>query len=129
MQINIQGKGIELTQALKEYAEKKLQKVEHFFNNIQKVEIELEVDKIKEDAKKQIAKVTVWAQGTAIHATEATQSMYSSIDLIMDKLDQQIKKFKDKMVHERRREAAKSKHEIQNILAEASSEEGTEQVK
>ena len=112
MQINIQAKGTELTAALKEYAEKKLQKFEHFFSNIQKVDIELEVDKIKEEAERQMAKVTVFASGTILHATEATENMYSSIDLIIDKIDTQIKKYKEKLVHEKRRESSKAKHHI-----------------
>ena len=116
MQINIQGKGTELTQALKDYAMKKLNKIEHFFHNIQQIDIELEVDKIREDAQKQIAKVTVWASGKILHATEATGNMYSSIDLIMDKLEEQVKKFKDKLVHERRRESAKEKQKLHQAI-------------
>lgn len=112
MQINIQGKGLELTDALKEYAQKKLSKIEHFFHNIQQIDIELEVNKIKEETQRQIAKVSVFASGTVLHASEATDNMYASIDLIIDKIDQQIKKFKDKLIHEKRREMAKAKHEI-----------------
>lgn len=122
MQINIQAKGTELTGALKEYAEKKLQKIEHFFHNIQKIEIELEVNKIKEDAQRQMAKVTVWASGTAIHAKEATDNMYASIDMIIDKVDNQIKKYKEKLVHEKRRHSAKEKH----LIHESSSYETDE---
>lgn len=110
MQINIQGEGIELTEALRDYATKKLAKFEHFFHNIQKIDIDLEVDKIKEDMLKQVAKVTVFASGAVFHAKEASGNMYASIDGIVDKIDQQIKKFKEKMIDEKRREAAKSKH-------------------
>ena len=70
MQINYKGHGIEMTQALKDYSVKKLQKIEHFFHNIQKIDIELEFSKIREAAKSQIAKVTVWASGTKLHAFE-----------------------------------------------------------
>jgi len=122
MQINITSKGTELTAALKEYAEKKLQKIEHFFHNIQKIEIELDVNKIKEEAERQIAKVTVWASGTKLHATESTDNMYASIDLIIDKIDQQIKKFKDKLIHEKRRESAKTKQILHDNIIR--SEEG-----
>ncbi len=118
MQINVSAKGTELTQALKDYAVKKLNKVEHFFGNIIKIDIELEVDKIREEAKSQIAKVNVLLSGAKLHAEEATADMYSSIDLIIDKLDQQIKKFKDKMIHEKRRESAKAKHMLNETMAE-----------
>jgi putative sigma-54 modulation protein len=116
MQINVQGKGMELTNALRDYAIKKLNKIEHFFHNIQKVEIELEVNKIKEESKRQIARVTVWASGTAIHATEASGDMYASIDMIIDKLDHQMKKYKEKLIDERRRSSSKTKYFLRRIF-------------
>ncbi len=115
MQINIQGKGIELTDALKEYATKKLGKIEHFFHNIQTIDIELEVNKLKEEAQRQIAKVTVAASGAVMHATESSADLYSSIDTVIDKIDHQIIKFKEKLVHERRRDSAKAKQELHDL--------------
>lgn len=122
MQINIRGKGIELTEALKGYAQKKLQKVEHFFHNIQQIDIELEVDKIKEDIESQIAKATVWMSGKIVHATEASADMYASIDLLIDKLDKQVKKFKEKIVQEKRRESSKEKYMLHESLADTEPE-------
>ncbi|MCX5749305.1 MAG: ribosome-associated translation inhibitor RaiA [Candidatus Saganbacteria bacterium] len=119
MQINISSKGTELSSALKDYAEKKLTKIEHFFHNIQKIEIELDVNKIKEETERQIAKVTVWASGTKLHATESSDNMYASIDMIIDKIDQQIKKFKDKLIHEKRRESAKTKQILHDNIIKA----------
>ena len=126
MQINISAKGTELTEALKEYAKKKLSKIEHFFGNIQKIEIELEVEKVKEDSMRQIAKVNVWVAGQILHATEASESMYSSIDMIIDKLDQQIKKYKDKRVHEKRRDSAKAKQDLHNTMIESAQDVSAE---
>lgn len=117
MQIKVKAKGLEITNALRDYVEKKMEKIEHFFHNIQKLEIELEIDKIKETSKSQVAKATVWASGVKLHATEATNNMYASIDLIIDKLDNQIKKFHDKLIFKKRRESAKEKHKIiENIV-------------
>lgn len=112
MQITYKGHGLEMTEALKDYSVKKLQKIEHFFHNIQKIDIELEFSKIRETAKNQIAKVTVWASGTKLHAVEETGDMYAAIDLVVDKIDHQIKKYKEKLVHEKRRESSKEKHHI-----------------
>ncbi len=116
MQLNIRGKGIELTESLKDYAQKKIHKVEHFFHNIQQIDIELEVDKIKEQVESQVAKATVWMSGKIVHATEASADMYASIDLLIDKLDKQVKKFKEKIVQEKRRESSKEKHILHEIL-------------
>ncbi|MFA5104455.1 MAG: ribosome-associated translation inhibitor RaiA [Candidatus Margulisiibacteriota bacterium] len=118
MEINIRGKGIELTEALKDYAQKKIHKVEHFFHNIQQIDIELEVDKIREQVESQVAKATVWMSGKAVHASEASSDMYAAIDLLIDKLDKQVKKFKEKIIQEKRRESAKEKHILHENLAE-----------
>jgi putative sigma-54 modulation protein len=118
MQVNIRGKGIDLTEALKDYAQKKIHKVEHFFHNIQQIDIELEVDKIKEQVESQVAKATVWMSGKIVHATEASGDMYASIDLLIDKLDKQVKRFKEKIVQEKRRESSKEKHILHESLAE-----------
>jgi len=118
VEINIRGKGIELTEALKDYAQKKIHKVEHFFHNIQQIDIELEVDKIREQVESQVAKATVWMSGKAVHASEASSDMYAAIDLLIDKLDKQVKKFKEKIIQEKRRESAKEKHILHENLAE-----------
>ncbi len=118
MKINIRGRGIELTEALKEYAQKKIQKAEHFFQNIQQIDIELEVDKIKEQINSQVAKATVWLSGKVLHASEATENMYSSIDLLIEKIDKQIKKFKEKITEEKRREFVKEKNLLHKLNEE-----------
>ena len=116
MQINVQAKGLTLTDALKDYAVKKLNKIEHFFQNIQQVEIELEVNNTKDAAQSQVAKVTVMVSGSKLHAQEISADMYASIDLLMDNIDNQVKKYKDKMIHEKRRESAKSKQVLHETL-------------
>lgn len=104
MQINIQGHGIELTPALKEYATRKIGRVQEFFNNIQKVQITLDVRKIDDLRKSQVAEVSLWAAGKkVIRATEAAHDMYSAIDLVAAEIERQVKKHKEKHVKEGRR--------------------------
>jgi len=64
MKINIVGQGVELTESLKEYAVKKLNKIEHFFSNIQQVDFELVFNNTKEEAGRQIARATVFLSGS-----------------------------------------------------------------
>lgn len=110
MHINIQGHGIELTPPLKEYAEKKIGKLDEFFNKIIKAEIVLDARKIKSSEKCHVAEVNLWVGGKkVISATEAGRDMYAAIDLVVEELKPQLKKHKGKHNKEKRREGEKIK--------------------
>ncbi len=105
MNINIQGHGIELTAPLKEYANKKIGKLDEFFNNIIKAEVVLDARSIKSAEKCHVAEVSMWVGGKkVIRASEAGRDMYAAIDLVVDELKPQLKKHKEKHYKEKRRE-------------------------
>ena len=97
MQIIIKGKNIELTPALKGYAEEKIGKIDRYFDRGTKIEIELGVEKNPSIADNQTVEVSVFADhSSVIRAKQSSADMYSSIDLIVDKLGKRLKKLKDK---------------------------------
>lgn len=118
MKIIVQAHGMELTDALREYAEKKVHKVESFFGNIQKAEITLDWRKIENKDRSHVAEVTVWASGKVLRASEGAMDMYAAIDLTMDKMDRQIEKYKEKLKHENRRYSEKMKEFFREVLPE-----------
>jgi putative sigma-54 modulation protein len=97
MQINVRAHNVNITPALKEYAEKKMQKLEKFFENIQEIMIELDISDASSEDARQIAMATIWASHTIIRAKESSKDMYASIDVLFDKLERQLIKHKDKM--------------------------------
>ena len=105
MQVIVKCKGTTLTQPLRDYAEHKLSHLSHFFDNIQKIEIMLEVDRIKENEQAQAAHATAWTAGKILRASSVAPDLYTAIDLVIDKLAEQIKKHKEKMIQEQRRHA------------------------
>jgi putative sigma-54 modulation protein len=116
MQINIQGHGIELTPFLRDYTEKKINKLTEFFSNVQKAMVVLDYRKIDDLTRSHVAEVSLWAAGKkVIRATEAGQDMYAAIDLVYDELKRQLKKHKDKHIKGRRREAEKVKELSRSI--------------
>lgn len=116
MQIKIQGHGMDLTPALKAYAEKKIGKLDEFFSNIIKAEIILDDRHIRDSKRRQVAEVSMWVAGKkVIRATEAGEDMYAAIDLVSEELKQQLKKFKDKHVKNKRREAEEIKRELRTF--------------
>lgn len=98
MRLIIKGRNIELTPALKEYATEKLSKISKLFDQIIEVSAILSVEKNPSISANQIAEVIVHLKKGRIQAKEASDSMYSSIDLLVDKVERQIVKHKSKLV-------------------------------
>ncbi len=93
MQITITGHHIEVTPALKDYVHEKLEKVHKRFSNITTAHVTLTVAKKFQ----QKAEATLHLAKTEIHANCEAEDMYAAIDLLVDKLDRQVIKHKEKM--------------------------------
>jgi len=91
MKIIFKGKHIEVTNAIRNYIEKRLNKIERHFDHILEVIVTLSVEK-----NRQIVEATLQASRALIRAEEETDDMYTSIDKVADKLERQIKKYKEK---------------------------------
>ena len=92
MQLDITFKNIDSTDALKDYAAKRLSKLDKYIDRPSEVHAVLSVEK-----RRHMADVTLSADGVVINAVEITEDMYSAIDMVMDKLERQIKKHKEKL--------------------------------
>ena len=96
MKILIHGKNIELTGALKEYTESKIIKATHHYKDIVKeADIHLSIEK-NPRVSFQSAEVTIFANGIIIRAEEKTDNLYSSIDLVSNKLCRKLRKYKER---------------------------------
>ena len=90
---NIRGKNIELTQPLRDYVEKRVGKITKYFDNIEEINVLLEVEKGRH-----IVEVTAEVPGgLVLRGEESTMDMYTSIDLVVEKLERQIHKQKTKL--------------------------------
>lgn len=92
MKFMITGKNIALTDALKNIVEKKLGKLERYFNPEVEIHATLSVQK-----NRQIIDVTIPFNGILLRGEESTTDMYSSIDSVVDKLEKQIMKHKTRL--------------------------------
>ena len=97
MNLQIIGHHIEVTAALRDYVENKLEPVVRHFDKVIGVNVVLAVEKLK-----QKAEVTVHVPGKDIHVEEAGDDLYAAIDALFDKLDRQVQKYKQKMQDHRR---------------------------
>ena len=91
---NIRGKNIEITPSLREYVEKRVGKIVKYFDNMDEIAVLLSVEK-----ERQIVEVTaeVGRGGLILRGQESTGDMYTSIDLVVEKLERQIHKQKTKL--------------------------------
>ena len=96
MHIYVNGRNIEITDAIKAYVKEKIGKVTNHYDQIQGIEVVLSVIKNPSASGKHVAEVTCKLNAGSIHCEESADSMYASIDLLADKLDRQVKKHKDK---------------------------------
>jgi putative sigma-54 modulation protein len=94
MNFSIRGDRIEVTEALREYVEKKLGRLERYFEAPPTSEVNVKLSVIRE---KQNVEVTIPLTGVLLRAEERSDDMYASIDLVVDKLERQIRKYKTKV--------------------------------
>ena len=94
LKINVRGENIEVTGAIREYVEKRLAKLEKFFDNTADSTAHVNL-KVYSDKTAKV-EVTIPLPYLVLRAEETSPDMYASIDLVADKLARQVKKFKDK---------------------------------
>ncbi|AYA63308.1 MULTISPECIES: ribosome hibernation promoting factor [unclassified Alteromonas] len=92
MQINLSGHHIEITDSLRNYVDTKFSKLERHFDHISNVHVILNVEKLS-----QKAEATVHLSGAEVFASSENQDMYAAIDSMVDKLDRQVLKHKEKL--------------------------------
>ncbi len=132
MKILIHGKNLELTGALKEYTEAKIEKATHHYKDIVKeADIHLSIEK-NPRVSFQTAEVTIFANGIVIRAEEKTENLYSSIDLVSNKLCRKLRKYKErnnKTIHNKQfknKDSLPIESMESSFLDKALLEEGTE---
>jgi putative sigma-54 modulation protein len=91
MNLNITGHHVEVTPALRDYVTGKVDKVIRHFDHVTSVHVILTVEKLV-----QKAEITLHVKGKDIFADSSDADLYAAIDMLIDKLDRQVLKYKDK---------------------------------
>ena len=101
MELQIKGKNLEVSEAMRAFAERKLAKLGRMVHDSTRVELELAVEKNPSVAANQIAEATVWLKGRTLRCREASRDMKASIDELTEKLLRQIHDERDKKLRKR----------------------------
>ncbi|WP_371194911.1 ribosome hibernation promoting factor [Glaciecola sp. SC05] len=92
MQINLTGHHVDITDSLRSYVDTKFEKLERHFDHINNVHVVLNVEKLS-----QKAEAKLHLKGGEVFANSEHTDMYAAIDSLIDKLDRQVIKHKEKL--------------------------------
>lgn len=101
MQLNLSGHHIEITDALRQYVNTKMDRLERHFDHVTNMHVVLTVEKLRKKAE-----ATMHVSGANLFADAEEADMYAAIDKLTDRLDRQIKKHKEKLQNHRQPEGA-----------------------
>jgi putative sigma-54 modulation protein len=112
MRINITARHFELTQALEDHIRDRLWTLKKYFERLIDAHVILSVEKYR-----QIAEITLRVSRLTLASKEESENMYTSIDHAVDKLERQVKRYKQRLVNHKPR-----KKELEEEMAEGSGE-------
>jgi putative sigma-54 modulation protein len=103
MRLRIKGRHVELSESVRDYAESKLRKLDKQLAELTEVELELWEEQNPSIPESHVAEATIWTKGPTLRAKEAATSFEAAVDQVADKLERQVKRYRDKR---RRRDVA-----------------------
>lgn len=127
MKYNIRGENIEVTGAIRDYVEKKINKLERYFDTPPTSEVHVNLSVYNDE---QQIEVTIPMTNLLLRAEEQHNDLYAAIDLVVDKLERQIRKHKTK-VNRKFRQKGAPKHifaELEKEAADAEREAGSDEI-
>ncbi len=113
MRLQVKGRNVEVSDSIRAYAEQKLGKLDRQLHDLTRVELELAVERNPSIAANQVAEATIWTKGPILRARESSTDMKAAIDLLVDKLERQAQRLRDK----RRRGPARDAHQGADLAA------------
>jgi putative sigma-54 modulation protein len=97
MEIVVRGRNVSVTERVQEYVEKKIGKLERYLPIIDEARMELSQEETRSAQHRMIAQLTVRSRGKVLRAEERDQDMFAAIDLVAEKMQRQITRFKDRL--------------------------------
>ena len=101
MNINIRGNKVKITEGIKNYVNSKLERINKYLDENKNADVKVIISVRGNDQK---VEVTIWNGKYSIRAEETHNDLYAAIDLVIDKLEKQFRRYKDKICDKRRKE-------------------------
>lgn len=118
MEVSIFARKMELTPRMREYVERKVEKLDRYLPSIDEARVDLKVENTRDANQSQVAQLTLRVRGALLRAEERSGDMFASIDAALDKMYRQIRRYKG-------RRADRGHAGMEELPMEASEEEET----
>jgi putative sigma-54 modulation protein len=122
MQFQVKGRNLEVSDAIRSYAEQKLAKLERQLND-PRVELELAIERNPSIAANHVAEATIWTRGPVLRAREASSDMRASIDQLVEKLERQVTRYRTQGRTRRRKAARAANESAEEVMSVVADEE------
>lgn len=96
MRLEVKGRNVEVNDSIRRYAEEKLDRVERQLPEETQIEVELTLETNPSISEDHIAEATVWTKGSTLRVRESSNAFETSIDQLSDKLERQVKRYREK---------------------------------
>jgi putative sigma-54 modulation protein len=96
MRLEVKGRNVEVTDSVRTYAEEKLDRLERHLPEATQIEVELALETNPSIADDHVAEATVWTKGSTLRVRERSAAFETSIDLVSEKLERQVKRYREK---------------------------------
>lgn len=123
MNISIRSRNLEVTDALKEYVEKKVLRLEKYFFQDLTAQVSMAVERDRH-----IIEITLPVDGLLLRGEESTEDMYASVDQVLDKIERQIHKYKTRINRKLRRDGNHKRGLVPEAFHAAESEDQEDRV-
>jgi putative sigma-54 modulation protein len=119
MNLTISGHHLDVTPAIREYVQNKLERITRHFDQVIDSHVILCIDNLTEKEKRQKAEINLRVAGKIVHVASAAHDLYAAIDMLMDRLDRQVQKYKQMLQNH-------SNTPLKRMANETEAEEGGE---
>ena len=123
MQITTTFRHMDPSDALRSYAEEKLERIKKYIDEPILSQVYLTVEKIRH-----IAEITITAKGVTIKAAEETNDMYSAIDAVLDKIERQLRRYKERLKEHKPSEVVRERKVVKSVVEAESLDQHKEPV-
>jgi putative sigma-54 modulation protein len=96
MQVIVQGRNVQVTDRLREYVEDKVDRLDRYLGTITEARMELATESTRSAEDRQVAQLTIRSKGVLLRSEERSGDMFTSVDMVMDKIKRQIDRYKSK---------------------------------
>jgi putative sigma-54 modulation protein len=119
MNVIVSGKNLEVSEGLKEYVEKKIGKLDRYLPTLNEARVEFALEKTKSANQREVVQVTLRANGTILRGEERAPDFGTAVDIVVEKLEKQIERYKGKHYRGRAQAERATPEEAETEEAEA----------